>query len=67
MSTGSGTAAHTRRLGAYGEAFAARHLVDRGTVLLDRNRRCSAGEIDLVEVLQCLGAAAEVEHEPGVG
>lgn len=35
-------------VGAYGEAFAARHLVAAGMVLLDRNWRCDAGEIDLV-------------------
>lgn len=35
-------------LGAFGEAYAARHLVDRGMVLLDRNWRCELGEIDLV-------------------
>ena len=48
MSTGSGTAAHKQLLGAYGEALAARHLVKAGMVLLDRNWRCPAGEIDLV-------------------
>ena len=37
-----------RALGAYGEEYAARHLVERGMVLLDRNWRCEAGEIDLV-------------------
>jgi putative endonuclease len=35
-------------LGAYGEALAARHLVDQGMVVLDRNWRCELGEIDLV-------------------
>lgn len=35
-------------LGAYGESLAARWLVGRGMVLLDRNWRCPAGEIDLV-------------------
>lgn len=48
MSTGSGTAAHKQALGAYGEAVAARHLVEAGMVLLDRNWRCPAGEVDLV-------------------
>jgi putative endonuclease len=38
----------TARLGAYGEAYAARHLVAGGMVLLDRNWRCELGEIDLV-------------------
>ena len=42
------TAAVKQALGAYGEALAARHLVEQGMVLLDRNWRCEAGEIDLV-------------------
>jgi putative endonuclease len=42
------SAAVKQALGAYGESVAARHLVDRGLVLLDRNWRCEAGEIDLV-------------------
>lgn len=37
-----------QQLGAYGEAIAAQHLVNAGMVLLDRNWRCPAGEIDLV-------------------
>ena len=44
MSTGRQNGA----LGAYGERVAARHLVDEGLVVLDRNWRCEAGEIDLV-------------------
>lgn len=39
---------HNWALGAYGERVAAQHLVDQGMVLLDRNWRCPAGEIDLV-------------------
>lgn len=35
-------------LGAFGEAFAARHLVESGMVLLDKNWRCELGELDLV-------------------
>lgn len=35
-------------LGAYGERIAARHLVQQGMVVLDRNWRCPAGELDLV-------------------
>ena len=39
---------HNRRLGAYGEAVASRHLCRQGMVVLDRNWRCELGEIDLV-------------------
>lgn len=35
-------------LGQYGETLAERHLVEQGMVVLDRNWRCDAGEIDLV-------------------
>ena len=41
-------AEHRRRLGERGETIAARHLSRLGLVLLDRNWRCDAGEIDLV-------------------
>jgi putative endonuclease len=41
-------AEHRRRLGQRGEEIAARHLSRLGLVLLDRNWRCDAGEIDLV-------------------
>jgi putative endonuclease len=43
-------AATARRLalGGYGERLAARHLVEQGMIVLDRNWRCSVGEIDLV-------------------
>ena len=43
------TAGATKQaLGRYGEQLAERHLVAQGMVLLDRNWRCDAGEIDLV-------------------
>lgn len=42
------TAQQRSTLGAYGEAFAARHLIQQGMVLLDRNWRCELGELDLV-------------------
>ena len=35
-------------VGRWGEDVAARHLVAAGLVILDRNWRCSAGEIDIV-------------------
>ncbi|WP_067439622.1 YraN family protein [Nocardioides jensenii] len=41
-------AARQQALGAYGEAIAAKHLVDRGMVLIDHNWRCPDGEIDLI-------------------
>ena len=44
MSTGRQNGA----LGAYGERVAARHLAEEGLVVVDRNWRCDAGEIDLV-------------------
>ena len=40
--------ANKQALGRYGEQLAERHLVEQGMVLLDRNWRCDAGEIDLV-------------------
>jgi putative endonuclease len=42
------TARQRSTLGAYGEALAARFLLDSGMVVLDRNWRCDLGEIDLV-------------------
>lgn len=35
-------------VGRYGEDVAARHLADAGLVILERNWRCRAGEIDIV-------------------
>jgi len=35
-------------LGRYGEDVAARHLAAQGIVVLERNWRCEAGEIDIV-------------------
>ena len=44
------TASATARqaLGQYGEKLAERHLRAQGMVVLDRNWRCTEGEIDLV-------------------
>lgn len=40
---------HNQTLGRFGEQVAARFLTEeRGMVVLDRNWRCEAGEIDLV-------------------
>lgn len=44
----TGTHGHHQSLGRYGETLAARYLVAHGMVLIDRNWRCPAGEIDLV-------------------
>jgi putative endonuclease len=44
----STTAAARTALGQYGENVAARHLVEQGMILLDRNWRCDEGELDLV-------------------
>src|SRR3954463_4115682 len=35
-------------VGAYGERVACAHLVEQGMVVLDRNWRCPAGELDLI-------------------
>lgn len=42
------TAEQRLALGNHGEAVAARHLIEQGMIVLDRNWRCPAGEIDLV-------------------
>jgi len=38
----------TDAIGSYGERVACQTLVDAGLTLLDRNWRCSTGELDLV-------------------
>ena len=42
------TARQRLATGGYGEASAARYLVELGMVVLDRNWRCELGEVDLV-------------------
>jgi putative endonuclease len=39
---------YKRQLGGRGEEIAAAYLSQRGYVILDRNWRCSAGELDIV-------------------
>ena len=41
---------HKDELGKRGEALAARYLEDAGLRIIDRNWRCTLGEIDLVAV-----------------
>jgi putative endonuclease len=47
-STTNAPSGRLQALGRYGESVAARLLTDQGMVVLDRNWRCKAGEIDLV-------------------
>jgi putative endonuclease len=40
--------ARSKALGNYGEDLAARYLMQRGFVVIDRNWRCDIGEIDII-------------------
>ncbi|TWG96796.1 putative endonuclease [Nocardioides sp. J9] len=42
------TAQARKAIGAYGEGRAARHLVELGMTVLERNWRCAEGEVDIV-------------------
>lgn len=57
------TATHAQRkaIGDYGERLAARFLVNAGFVILDRNWRCSQGELDIVAAEDALLVACEVK------
>lgn len=44
----SASTLHNQALGAYGERVAARFLADAGMAILERNWRCSDGELDLI-------------------
>ena len=66
-STGARTGLARQSLGRYGEAVAARHLVERGMVVLDRNWRCDLGEIDLVLRDGPVLVICEVKTRSGLG
>ena len=63
----SSATADRSRLGAHGEAVAARYLERRGLVVLDRNWRCRAGEIDLVATDGATVVIVEVKTRSGTG
>lgn len=54
-------------VGRYGERVAARYLAEQGMVVLDRNWRCAAGEIDLVARDGDTLVVCEVKTRSGVG
>lgn len=54
-------------VGRYGERLAERHLVDKGLVVLDRNWRGDAGEVDLVVRDGRTAVVVEVKTRRGTG
>jgi putative endonuclease len=54
-------------VGSYGERVAARHLVEAGLVVLDRNWRCELGEIDIVAREGRVLVVCEVKTRSGTG
>lgn len=54
-------------LGRYGEDVAARHLTAHGMVILERNWRCSVGEIDIVARDGSALVVCEVKTRRGTG
>jgi putative endonuclease len=54
-------------VGAYGEDIAVQHLVQKGMVILDRNWRCAAGEIDIVALDGQTVVVCEVKTRSGTG
>ena len=54
-------------LGRYGEDVAARHLIEQGIVVLERNWRCDAGEIDIVGRDGQVLVICEVKTRRGTG
>ncbi|WP_436772980.1 YraN family protein [Yinghuangia sp. YIM S09857] len=57
----SGRAPRNTAVGGYGERVAERRLVEAGLVVLDRNWRCAAGELDLVALDGPVLAVCEVK------
>ncbi len=55
------TQAQRKALGDHGERIAARHLTEAGLKVLDRNWRCSAGEIDIVAAVDRTVVVCEVK------
>lgn len=54
-------------VGRYGEDVAARHLQEQGLVILERNWRCPAGEIDIVARDGRVLVVCEVKTRSGLG
>lgn len=54
-------------VGAYGERVAERFLQEAGLTVLDRNWRCSAGELDLVLTDGPALVFCEVKTRSGLG
>lgn len=54
-------------LGRYGEDVAARHLAAAGLVILERNWRCAAGELDIVARDGDVLVVCEVKTRSGAG
>jgi putative endonuclease len=54
-------------LGRYGEDVAARHLVEQGIIVLERNWRCDIGEIDIVGRDGDVLVVCEVKTRSGTG
>ncbi|MDQ6876055.1 MAG: YraN family protein [Actinomycetota bacterium] len=55
------------RLGRYGEDLAVSYLEDHGLVVLDRNWRCSDGELDIVARDGATLVFCEVKTRSGTG
>lgn len=54
-------------IGRYGEDLAAQYLEDRGYLILERNWRCSLGEIDLIARDKNRIVFVEVKTRNGIG